>query len=155
MLRLAALLLVLTHGAAQACTDADGMVEAWGPADRLTEAEQNLVLETAGLTRADLEEVPGFWSGVRVAQCDLNGDPAPEKVVFVETQYTCSMGIYVCLIVVIGEPAGRPRIVLDASGHGVRIAGTAHAGWRDLIVEITTRSPSLAKFNGTIYEFDY
>jgi len=65
------------------------------------------------------------------------------------------MGIYVCLIVAIGEPSGDPQVILDASGHRIRIAGTAHRGWRDLIVEITTRSPALAKFNGTIYEFDY
>jgi len=83
MLRLAAFLLILAHGAAQACTDSDGLVESWGPVDLLTPTERSLVLEAAGLTPTDLAELPGFWSGVRVAECDLNGDAVAEKVVFV------------------------------------------------------------------------
>ena len=155
MLRLAALLLVLGHGAAQACTDLDGLVETWGPAALLTETEQSLVLEAAELTPADLAEVPGFWSAVLVAQCDLNGDPVLETVVFFETGYTCSLGIYVCQIFVIGTLSGDPRIILDASGHRVRIAVTAHQGWHDLIIETAMRSPIVARFDGTVYDFTF
>ena len=155
MLRLAALLLILAQGAAQACTDLDGLVETWGPADLLTATERSLVLEVAGLTQAAVDEGPDFWSSVLVAQCDLNDDTVLEKVVFVETLYTCSVGIYICLIVVIGEPAGDPRVILDASGHRVRIAATAHQGWRDLIIETAMRSPNVARFDGTVYDFTF
>jgi hypothetical protein len=155
MLRLAALLLILGPGAALACTAPDGLVETWGPADHLTETERSLVLEVAELTTTDLAEVPDFWSAVRVAECDLNGDPALETVVFFETRYTCSLGIYVCAIFVIGEPAGSPQVILDASGHRVRIAGTSNEGWHDLIIETAMRQPTVARFDGTIYAFTF
>ncbi len=155
MLRLAALLLVLGHGAALACTAPEGLDEAWGPAARLTGAERSLVLEVAELTSADLAEYPEFWSGVRVAECDLNGDPVFEKVVLVESQYTCSLGVYVCLILVIATPPDGPRVIFEVSANELRIADTRHGGWRDLIAEIFMRPPNVARFNGTLYDFNY
>ncbi|MFQ5567865.1 MAG: hypothetical protein ACE5EU_16055 [Paracoccaceae bacterium] len=157
-MRRLAVLLILVAGllagtAARACSEPDGAITGWGPADPLTQTQRKLVFEALYLDGLDAAEAAAFWPGVRIASCDLDADRVPETVVFAETQMTCSLGIVVCAILVVGAPEGSPRVLLEASGHELLIADTRSAGWLDLIVRVNTRSLSVARFDGERYEF--
>jgi len=158
MIRLAALLLILVilgPGVARACTAPDGLIEDWGPADRLTESERDLFLKFIEFLPEDIAQYPDFWPGVRVAKCDLNGEAPLETVIFAETRLTCSLGIVVCAFIVIAASPDGPRVVLDAAAHKLRIADTVQNGWRDLILETIMAPPRVAQFTGTEYDVSF
>jgi hypothetical protein len=81
----------------------------------------------ASASRAEIE----VYGSITAIAWDLDGNGAEEICILAASSLTCSNGVAVCMMLVLGDTAER-RMLLDTATHILKPGETDAAGWQGL-----------------------
>ncbi len=98
-----------------------------------------------------VDELRAAYGEIRAAQADLNGDGQTEICIEANTSATCSMGVAVCLFLVLG-PAPERAVLLETAAH--RLVADDEAGLMNDWAVLRTETDTGDGTNMTQYIFN-